>query len=283
VRAHVNLIFQHAFKSDVGGAAKVKVFIMTDLEGATGVAGNFNDIFPGGRMHEPARRFLTGDVNAAIAGAVDVGADEVVVLDGHGPGFSLILDELNPKAELIWGRRVLELEGLDGSFGQMFVIGAHAMAGTPRALLPHTIGDFYNVWLNGRRVGEVGLWAALAGQHGVPVSLVTGDMAAVRENEALLGDVETVVVKEATSEFTAKCLHPMVTQRLIRKAARKATRVAGGCRPYKPKAPIELRVEYVEANRAERILKRKGVVAVDGRTVSCCGDNVLDLYNTLIS
>lgn len=269
--------------SDVRGVAKVKIFIMTDLEGATGVAGNFNDIFPGGRMHEPARRFLTGDVNAAIVGAIDVGADEVVVLDGHGPGFSLILDELNPKAELIWGRRVLELEGMGGSFDLMFVIGAHAMAGTPHAILPHTIGDFHNVWLNGRSVGEVGLWAALAGQHGVPVSLVTGDMAAVRENEALLGNVETVVVKEATSEFAAKCLHPKVTQMLIRKAARRAIRRAGEFRPYRPKVPIELKVEYVERNRAERILRRKGVVAVDGRTVSCCGDNVLDLYNTLIS
>jgi len=262
---------------------KVKVFIMTDLEGATGVAGNFNDIFPGGRMHEPARRYLTGDVNAAIAGAMDVGADEVVVLDGHGPGFSLILDELNPKAELIWGRRVLELEGIGRSFDLMFVIGAHAMAGTPNALLPHTIGDFHNVWLNGRRVGEVGLWAALAGQHGVPVSLVTGDMAAVRENEALLGNVETVVVKEATSQYAARCLHPKITQKLIRKAAGRAARKSGGFRPYKPKAPVELKVEFIERNRVERILKRKGVVAVDGRTISCSGDNVLDLYNTLIS
>jgi len=259
----------------------VKVFIMTDLEGATGVAGNFNDIFPGGRMHEPSRRFLTGDVNAAIAGAVD--ADEVIVLDGHGPGFSLILDELDPKAELIWGRRVLELEGIGGSYDLMFVIGAHAMAGTPQALLPHTIGDFSNVWINGRRVGEVGLWAALAGQHGVPIGLVTGDMAAISENEALLGDIETVIVKEATSEFAAKCLHPRITRRLIMKAARRSIRRAREFHPYKPKAPMELKVEYVERNRAERILKRKGVVAVDARTLSCRGDKILDLYNTLIS
>jgi D-amino peptidase len=67
----------------------MKVFVMTDLEGATGVAGDWADFNPGGREHDPARRMLTGDVNAAIQGAYEGGADEVVVLDGHGAAFSI--------------------------------------------------------------------------------------------------------------------------------------------------------------------------------------------------
>jgi D-amino peptidase len=260
----------------------MKLFVMTDLEGATGVVGNFNDIFPGGRAHESARRFLTGDVNAAIQGASEGGDCEIVVLDGHGPGFSIVFEDLDPRAQLIWGRRVLELEGLDGSFDLMFIVGAHAMAGTPKAMLPHTIGDYYNIWLNGQRVGEAGLWAAWAGHYDVPVGLVTGDLAAVKEVKALLGGIETVAVKEATSEFAAKCLHPKVTRRLIRKCAGRAMHAAKKLRPYKPNRPMELRVEYYESHVAERIAQRKGVVQVDGRTVSCRGNDMLELYNNLI-
>jgi len=260
----------------------MKVFIMTDLEGATGVVGNFSDIFPGGRLHESARRFLTADVNAAIEGAMVGSADEVVILDGHGPGFSIVFEDLNPRAQLIWGRRVFELEGLDGTFDLMFVVGAHSMAGTPKGILPHTIGDYYNIWLNGKRIGEVGLWSALAGHYDVPVGLVTGDSAAVKENEALLGKIETVAVKDATSEFAAKCLHPKVTAELIRKAAERAVIRAEDFRPFKPETPIELSVEYLQVHVADRISKRQGVVSRDGRTVTLRGDNVVDLYNKLL-
>jgi len=108
----------------------MKIFIVTDLEGATGVAGNWPDFNPEGKGHEAARRFLTGDVNAAIEGAFEAGVREVVVLDGHEAALSILLEELDPRAQLIRGRRLSELEGLDGTFDLMFAIGAHAMAGT---------------------------------------------------------------------------------------------------------------------------------------------------------
>ena len=82
---------------------------MTDLEGASGVAGRWEDFGPGGRVHEEARRLLTGDVNAAVEGALRGGADEVVVLDGHGDAFSILIEQLHPAAKLIRGRRVLEM------------------------------------------------------------------------------------------------------------------------------------------------------------------------------
>lgn len=119
----------------------MKIFIMTDLEGATGVAGTWEDFNPGGREHQSARKFLTSDVNAAIEGAVEAGAEEIVVLDGHGAAFSIILEDLNPKAQLIRGRRRLELEGLDETFDLMFAVGAHSMAGTPNAIPYHTPGS----------------------------------------------------------------------------------------------------------------------------------------------
>jgi len=262
----------------------VKIFIMTDLEGATGVAGNWTDFNPGGKEHESARRFLTGDVNAAIEGACEAGAKEIVVLDGHGAAFSIILEDLDPRAQLIRGRRLSELEGIDETFDLMFAIGAHSMAGTPNGLLTHTLSSvgIENIWLNNQLVGEVGLWAALASHYNVPLGMVTGDLAAVQEAKKLLGEIFTVAVKEATSRFAAKCLHPKVSHRLIHEAARKTVENISKFTPYKPSVPIEMKVEYHNSERAQRISERKNVIRVDGRTVMARGNNILELYSLLL-
>jgi len=262
----------------------MKVFIMTDLEGATGVAGDWSDFNPGGREHDSARRMLTGDVNAAVQGAYEGGADEVTVLDGHGAAFSILLESLDSRAQLIRGRRVLELEGLDVSFDLMFGVGAHSMAGTRDGLLTHTLSHtgINNIWLNGQPVGEIGLWAALAGHYDLPLGFVTGDAAAVKEAQALLKGIETVAVKEATSRFAARCLHPQASGRMIREAALKATAKAESFKPFKPKAPMELRVEFHDSERAARVAERASAVRVDGRTVSCTGNSIVDIYKVLL-
>jgi len=265
----------------------MKVFIMTDLEGATGVAGLWGDFNPGGKEHESARRLLTGDVNAAIVGAVEGGADEIVVLDGHGGTFSIVIEDLDPIAQLIRGSwmGVMELVELDESFDLMLAVGAHSMAGTPDGILTHTISHvgIDNMWLNGQLVGEIGLFAVLAGHYDVPLGMMTGDSAAVREAKRLLGEIETVTVKEATSRFAAKCLHPKITSKLISEAARRATARVEEFEPYRPKVPFELKVEFHDSERADRAAKRKGVTRIDGRSVSCRGDNVLELYAALLS
>ncbi len=257
---------------------------MTDLEGATGVAGEWGDFNPGGREHDPARRMLTGDVNAAIQGAYEGGADEVTVLDGHGAAFSILLESLDSRAQLFHGRRVLELEGLDETYDLMFGVAAHSMAGTRDGLLTHTLSHtgINNVWLNGQLIGEIGLWAALAGYYDVPLGLVTGDSAAVREAQTLLKGIETVAVKEATSRFAAKCLHPQVSWKMIREAANEATAKAETFKPFKPKTPIELKVEFHDSERTTKVSERAGAVRVDGRTVSCTGNNIMDIYKALL-
>ncbi|MEM1506781.1 MAG: M55 family metallopeptidase [Candidatus Bathyarchaeia archaeon] len=262
----------------------MKIFIMTDLEGASGVAGQWSDIDFGGKDYEAARRLLTGDVNAAIEGAFEAGASKVVVLDGHGAALTILIEDLDPRAQLIRGRRILELEGLNDSFDLMFAVGAHSMAGTPDGLLTHTLSHtaIDNIWLNGVLVGEIGLWAALAGDHDVPLGFVAGDYAAVREAESLLKNVCTVTVKWATSRFAARCLHPKVSQRLIKEAAAAAVRRAGEFKPFKPERPIELKVEFHDSERAERLSHRRGVTRLDGRTVSAKGMTMHEVYLLLL-
>jgi D-amino peptidase len=264
----------------------MKVFIMTDLEGATGVAGRWEDFGPGGRVHEEAKRLLTGDVNAAVEGALRGGADEIVVLDGHGDAFSILIEQLHPVAKLIRGRRVLEMEGLDESFGAVLAVGAHAMAGAPLALLCHTLSHtaIHEIRVNSVPVGEVGLWAMIAGIYGVPLAMVAGDAAAVEEARRLLGDIEGVAVKRATSMYAAECLHPSITQKMISEAAERAMKRAaqGVLKPFKLPKPIEMSVVYTLPSMAEAVSKRPGVRRLDGRTVSYKGDSVQECMNMLL-
>ncbi|MEM1508363.1 MAG: M55 family metallopeptidase [Thermofilaceae archaeon] len=264
----------------------MKVFVMTDLEGATGVAGTWEDFNPGGRLHEEARRMLTRDVNAAVEGAFRGGADEVVVLDGHGAAFSILLEDLNPEAKLIRGRRVLEMEGLDESFDAVLAVGAHAMAGTPFALLCHTLSHtaIQEIKVNGLLVGEVGLWALIAGYYGVPFAMVAGDATAVEEAKRLVKRVEGVAVKRATSMYAAECLHPSITYKMIAGSAENALKKCSKneLKPYTLEGEVLMEVTYILPSTAERVATRFGVQKLDGKTVAYKGNNILECLGMLL-
>ena len=53
-----------------------RLFIMTDLEGVAGVISGKDYLYPTGRYYETARRLLTEEVNAAIAGFAAAGFDD---------------------------------------------------------------------------------------------------------------------------------------------------------------------------------------------------------------
>ena len=103
----------------------MKIFISADIEGVSGVATNVqlkkND------EYQRFRKLMTADVNAAIRGAFNGGASEVVVADGHGNMSNLLPEELDERARLVSGnnRVMFKLEGLDESFDGLMFVGRH--------------------------------------------------------------------------------------------------------------------------------------------------------------
>ena len=77
----------------------MKIYMVTDLEGVGGVVRN-EQASGEGSEYEVARSLLTKEVNAAVQGALDGGADEVLVLDGHGArsAYNFIYEELHEEA-----------------------------------------------------------------------------------------------------------------------------------------------------------------------------------------
>jgi D-amino peptidase len=247
----------------------MKIYIMTDMEGVSGIC-NELQVQTGTPRYEAARSLLCADVNAAIAGAFEGGASEVLVADGHGTGFNLRLEEMDERATYERPNGALDfMPGLDESFAGVFCVGYHAMAGTLNGFLDHTqsSASWLNYYMNGRRSGELAQVAAWAGSYGVPMLLVTGDQAACDEAREFFGEIETVAVKQGIGRQYARCIHPQKAREMIRAGATKAMGMAKEAQPFCVETPLTIRLEYYRSDMADAVANCPGTRRIDARTV----------------
>jgi D-amino peptidase len=261
----------------------MKVYVSVDMEGISGVV-DWGQVTVGQPEYERGRKLMTADANAAVEGALAGGATEVLVVDSHGPKMNLLVEELHPEAELIRGRvkPMPMLQGIDEDIDLALFIGYHAKAGSLRAILNHT---WYllvlDVTLNGQPVGELGFNAATAGHYGVPVGLVSGDQAVVDEGVALLGDIETVVVKTAYGMNAARCVPTKKSVQMIRDAAERAVRRGG--QVFAVTAPVTLGVSFHTSMQAEMAACMPGTRRVDGRSLEFVAKDMVEAHNAFRS
>ena len=161
----------------------------------------------------------------------------------------------------------------------MFLVGYHALHGTPQAIRDHTMSSasWQDFWINGRLVGEVVIDAAYAGYLGIPVMLVTGDDKVCAEARDLLGPIETVEVKRSVARHRALVLPPVRAQALIHDGAKRAVERVGSVPQLAIECPVEIRLRYVSTDVAERRTPDgEQVVRTDGRTVLYRGQDVME-------
>jgi D-amino peptidase len=211
------------FAPSVGSAQRaVRVYISVDMEGISGVNSD-NQTSAAGAEYGRARRLMVEDANAAIRGAFEGGATDVLVNDSHGSQRNLLPEDLDPRARLISHsfKRHGMMEGLDSTFDAVVFVGYHAKAGSPRGVFAHTgSGVLADLRVNGRSVGEGGMNALLAQWYGVPVIVVTGDDVAVEEQRETVPNVRGVVVKRAINSRAVE-LRPIAdARREIQQAVR---------------------------------------------------------------
>ena len=141
---------------------KLKVLISADMEGVGGVSTWNVQADPKGREYEQFRRLMTEEVNAAVAGAVDAGATDVLVVDSH-TGENIDIELLDKRVRLIraWPRPLSMVQGIDSTFDAVVFVGYHAREGAAEAVLAHTDNGRVVVKLNGVEVPEAGFEAAI--------------------------------------------------------------------------------------------------------------------------
>ncbi len=251
----------------------MKILIAADMEGVSGVV-HWDQVTTTHAEYTRFRKIMTGDVNAAIQGAAQAGADEITVTDGHAFGMNVLIEELDSRARLNSGGSspLAMVQGVDQGVDGVLFIGYHARAGSQDAILNHTWSSrlVADVTLNGRGVGEIGLNAAVCGHFGAPVLMISGDQTACGEARDLLGPVEVAVVKQATGKMSAECLPLEVSRRLICEAAARAVenlRLGRGPQPFRVEPPVRLAVEFFQTEMAENACLLPGAERVSGRRV----------------
>jgi D-amino peptidase len=265
---------------------KLKVFISVDMEGICGVV-HGDQTSPGTPEYNDARKWMAQDVNAAVEGALEAGATEIVVNDSHGSMRNIDPDDLHPKAVLISGtpKPLSMMQGIDSSFQACLFIGYHAKAGTQDAILDHTISSSVVrfVKVNGAELPELGLNALIAGYYGVPVVLVTGDVAVCRQTTEVLGkDVVTVPVKEAYGRLAAKLVPMAEARQMIKAGVKDALAKLGRAKPFRMAPPYAFELGYhVSAQADMGAMLLPGIKRVDGRTLAFTADDYIDGFRTL--
>ena len=262
----------------------LKVFISADMEGVTGAVTG-DQLGPPGFEYGKFREFMTAEVNAAIAGAREAGATEIVVADAHGNGQNLLIDQLPADVTIVrsWPRPLGMMQGIDSTFQAAIFIGYHASTTNPAGVRAHTFSsaNLAAVVLNGVEMPEAGINAAIAGHFGVPVVMISGDDAAVEEAQRIIGKMEGAVVKRAISFHSAATMTPQAGQALIRERVKAGLARRGELRPYTPRTPLRLDVTFKNYRPAEVMTYLPNVTRTTSHGIRFTGRDIIEVSKFL--
>lgn len=258
----------------------LKVYISVDMEGITGVVSS-EQLGPTGFEYQRAREWMTGEALAAIQGARDAGATEIVVSDSHGNGQNLLIDQLPDDITIVrsWPRPLMMMEGIDSSFAAAVFIGYHTSTANVRGVRAHTMSSatLTGLALNGRQVPEGGMNAAIAGYFGVPVVMVSGDDAAVAEVQGFAAGMEGAVVKRALSFHSAATMTPKAGQALIRARVKAGVEKRARIAPFVVGPRVTTDISFKHYRAAEMLAYLPIVTRVDAHTVRFVGKDILEV------
>ena len=258
---------------------KMKIYISADMEGVVGAVTG-EQLGPTGFEYQRFREFMTQEVNAAIEAAFEAGATEVVVSDSHGNGQNLLIEKLPKNILLVraFPRPLMMMQGIDATFAGVIFLGYHSSTTNPQGVRAHTMSSarLADVRLNNISMSEGSFNAAIAGHFNVPVIMVSGDDAAVKEVTALLGDVEGAVVKWNYGFHSAMTMMPEAAYSLIREKVKKAIGRIKAFKPYKLKTPVQLDVRFKNYRPSEVLSYLSIVERTDAHSIRFMGKDMIE-------
>lgn len=273
----------------------MRVYISVDMEGVAGIS-HPGPTDPKDVRYPTSVALMIGETNAAIEGALDGGATDILVNDSHWNMTNLLPMDLHPAARVLQGGKPWSMvagaqPGPDGrpSFDVALFVGYHARAGHPTGTIAHTYsGAPVETRLAGRPTGEYGLNALVLGAWGVPVGMVTGDDALAGEVETWLPWAERVVVKTVDTTTSAISVHPSVACERIRAGAQRTvsrvvTGAGGGFQLLDVGRPVVIEVEYARGSVADHAAIVPGAERVGDRGVRHIADDPVTAFRGFLA
>jgi D-amino peptidase len=256
------------------------------MEGVAGIV-DWSQCRPPGQPYEEGRQLLLGEVNAAIDGALEAGATEVVCNDSHGAMNNLDPAALHGRASYVAGRHkpLYMMEGMDSSVDAVFFVGYHGSISGASSVLSHTYNPsvISKVSLNGAECGESGINALVALAHDAPVALITGDQQTITEGGPFFKEAERIVVKQSITRFSAAQLHPADARMRIAAGAAQALRRLPSIGLPDIALPARLDIEVQTADMAQVASWVKGAERTGTRTIAIEGDDPLAVFRSFVA
>lgn len=259
----------------------MKIFISVDMEGIWGVVSPAHvnsDTSEYARM----RRLMTKEANLVIEEAFKNGADEVVVNDSHDNMDNLLIEELDPRAQLISGspKPLSMMQGIDNTFDGIIYVGYHSRCGTSNGVFNHTYmgSTISSISINGKKVGECGINAGVGGYFGVPILAIAGDDLLAAQALEEIGDIETIVVKKAIGRYVAHNLSYNDMKRQYEEKLKKAFQNIKNYPVLEYSGNITMDIEFVSEVKVENVMLMPQAKRINEKTVRIESEDYLELF-----
>ena len=263
----------------------MKVYISADMEGITGI-NSLQYLFDKETEYARGRKLMMHDLNAAIAGAVEAGATEILVNDAHGSMRNLQIEDLHEAADLVTGfpKNQLMMAGLDASFDAAMFIGYHPKDGS-EGILSHTImgSVIRDVVINGKSYGETGISAAMAGQYDVPIVMISGDDMLKKEARDLMPDIPYVTTKFVLSNLAARMLHPKRTEKMIREKAKNSLLNLEDAGIFRLPEALDLEITVKDPAQADVVEVIPGLQRTGAATLTYTARDIIQAHDMVCS
>lgn len=256
-------------------------FISVDMEGISGLV-NWDDPAP------KISQYMTEEVFAVIRGIKKKDPAAVItVCDAHNAGENLDILAFPPDVTLIQGptRSFYMIEGYEAGFDAAMLIGYHAPVGTQKGLMDHSYSSssFFEVKINGTKVGESEINAILLSEAKIPVILISGDDQLQAFSSTNFPQTEFVVTKRSIGKFCAELIHPAKIHALLETQTEKAIDQLGRISFYTLPSPYQVEITVVNTMLADYAALMPGVTRVDGRTLTYTALDGRDMYRYMMS
>ncbi|GHU74638.1 amino acid amidase [Clostridia bacterium] len=261
----------------------MKVFISADIEGIATTM-QWEECRPTDPSYPPFAQEMTSEVLAAVSGAFEGGATEIVIKDAHGGANNInpLLIPENVSLERGWtGHPYCMAEGVDSSFDAAMFIGYHSAASRNGNPLSHTIsGRPLWIKINGRITSEFLMYSWACALEGVPTVLLSGDKMLCEDYKDLHPSLLTVPTKDGLGALV-RAYSPITVSRNIRETA------ANALRQDLSKAKITLppyfnvEVQFKEHSHAVKVSYFPDVKLVDNTKIVFERDSYLEVLRTL--
>lgn len=264
----------------------MKVYISVDMEGIAGVI-HSDHTGRGNIDYELARELMTNEANAAIKGALQAGATDILVNDSHGTMRNIYPHLLRKEAKLISGtpKKLGMMEGISKVHDAAVLIGYHTRS-MSQGVLNHTYSSkvIHSIDLNGEPFGEFGINSLVAGSFDVPVVFVSGCNLTINEAKEHVPNIYSTQVKQSINRVSTESLHPELACDLITKDVEEALRDRVSIKPYQLKNDsYTMEITFVNTLYADAAATLPFVEQINPLCIKVSGTNIKEMFLILRS